>query len=153
MEKRPGQPRLKSKAFRLLIGLFAVLCLALIYLFQRVNYFEAITAGLHISTSGWSPTLVFVFNKTLRLILNDFACFLLILAIFRHRKYLHAAFFLFLVEIGILLPLYFVLKLNLEGTSEISSPLLSQIHRLIVNPTLMVLLMMGFVFQKLKGNP
>jgi hypothetical protein len=54
------------------------------------------------------------------------------------------------VEVFLLLPAYFIVKLTLEGDSEISSPLLSQIHRLIVNPLLMFLLMVGFVYQRVR---
>ena len=80
--------------------------------------------------------------------MNDFACLLLIYVFFEDKKYLKMGFWVFLIELLVILPIYLVLKLSLEGTSEISSPLLSQIHRLIVNPTLMILLMLGFVYQK-----
>ena len=77
------------------------------------------------------------------------ACFLLIYALFRHKSYLRVAFVVFLFEILILLPFYFSIKLYLEGDSEISSPLLSHLHRLIINPTLMILLIVGFFYQRL----
>jgi hypothetical protein len=54
----------------------------------------------------------------------------------------------FVVELFVVLPIYFLLKLNLEGASEISSPLLSFIHRLIVNPMLMVLTGIALAYQK-----
>jgi exosortase F-associated protein len=113
-----------------------------VYIFQRVNLTSVMdTSNLHPNTS-------FIVNRTLRMLLNDIACFLLIYAIFKERKYLKVAFWLFLAELFIVLPVYLVLKLLLEGDSEISSPLLSQIHRLIVNPTLMIVLIAGFVYQK-----
>lgn len=123
------------------MGLFSagIAILAAIYLFQRVNT-AAILGELH-------PNLIFIINRTTRLILNDFACLIIILAIFREAKYLKIAFWIFLLELLVILPLYFVLKLSLEGASEISSPLLSQIHRLIVNPMLMILLIAGFFYQ------
>lgn len=123
------------------MGLFSagIAILAAIYLFQRVNT-AAILGELH-------PNLIFIINRTTRLILNDFACLIIILAIFREAKYLKVAFWIFLLELLVILPLYFVLKLSLEGASEISSPLLSQIHRLIVNPMLMILLIAGFFYQ------
>jgi hypothetical protein len=40
------------------------------------------------------------------------------------------------------------IKLGWEGDSEISSPLLSFVHRLIVNPLLMFVLMAGLVLQR-----
>src|SRR5690606_7807853 len=94
--------------------------------------------------------VAFVVNKTCRLLLNDLACLLLIMAIFRERNYLQLAFYIFLFEVLILLPFYFLIKLTFEGDSEVSSPLLSQIHRVIVNPLLMFLLMAGFFYQRYK---
>lgn len=54
----------------------------------------------------------------------------------------------FLLELLIVLPFYMVAKLTLEGDSEISAPLLSFIHRLIVNPLLMMVLLAGLLYQK-----
>jgi len=51
----------------------------------------------------------------------------------------------FLAELFILLPVYFALKISLEGDAEISSPLLSQLHRMIVNPLLMLVLIMDYL--------
>jgi exosortase F-associated protein len=89
----------------------------------------------------------FIANRTVRFMLNDVACLLLITAIFNSKKYLALSFWVFLTELFILLPIYFLLKLSLEGDSEISSPLLSQLHRMIVNPLLMIVLIMGFFYQ------
>ncbi len=126
--------------FRALLLTGGIALLAAVYILQR-----------HIRLSGFEgmhPNVIFGVNRTVRLILNDLACFLIILAIFRETKYLKVAFGVFLVELLIILPVYLTLKLTLEGDSEISSPLLSQIHRLIVNPTLMILLMIGFFYQR-----
>ncbi len=123
----------------LLLGCGVTILLA-VYLFQRFNPWTGFE-GMH-------PNVIFGINRTVRLILNDLACLLIILAIFREMKYLKVAFWVFLVELLIILPVYLILKLSLEGDSEISSPLLSQIHRLIVNPTLMILLMIGFFYQR-----
>lgn len=84
------------------------------------------------------------------MVANDLACMILIVVFFREKKYLTAAWYLFVVELVVILPVYFLVKLSLEGASELSSPLLSQFHRIIVNPILMILLMAGFLYQKLK---
>lgn len=112
-----------------------------VYIFQRISL-AGLLGDLH-------PNVLFVINRTLRLILNDAACLLIILAIFKEAKYLKVAFWVFLVELLVILPVYLVVKLSAEGDSEISSPLLSQIHRLIVNPMLMILLIAGFLYQQL----
>lgn len=118
-----------------------VAILTAVYLFQRINL-----AGLLVDLH---PNLIFVINRTARLIVNDLACFLIIFALFWQKKYLKVAFWVFLTELLVILPVYLVVKLTLEGDSEISSPLLSQVHRLIVNPMLMILLIAGFFYQRL----
>lgn len=126
------------------IFLIGLLTLLGVYLFQRLN--PVIALG------DLPPNVIFMINRTARLILNDAACFLIILAIFKEAKYLKIAFCVFLVELLIILPVYFAIKLSMEGDSEISSPLLSQVHRLIVNPMLMILLMAGFFYQRFRSK-
>ncbi|WKZ61632.1 MAG: exosortase F system-associated protein [Cyclobacteriaceae bacterium] len=133
----------------ILIG-SALLVLVLVFVFQRFNYAVALTSFLPEGLQITQPNTVFIVNKTIRLVLNDVACMVLIYAWFKERKYLTLSFYLFLVEVCLLLPIYFIVKLSLEGDSEISSPLLSQIHRLIVNPLLMFLLMAGFIYQRVR---
>lgn len=132
---------------RVSLFIIAILILGAVYLFQQTNFFRFLAFLVPIGDDPSHPYTVFIVNKTFRLILNDFACLILIYVFFFEKKYLKIAFYLFLVEIIVLLPLYFTVKLFTEGDSEISSPLLSQIHRLIVNPTLMILLMAGFLYQ------
>ena len=83
----------------------------------------------------------------MRFLINDLACLALIVAIFNSSGYLRLGTLLFVLEFLVLLPLYFALKLTMEGDSEISSPLLSQLHRMIINPLLMIVLMLGFLYQ------
>ena len=130
---------LERKNFRVILACFAVTILATTYLFQRMDC--ATMIGID-SLNG-----KFIFNKSIRFLLNDGACLLLVIAFFNKPNYLRISAWVFLVEFVFLLPLYFVLKLWLEGNSEISSPLLSQLHRMIVNPLLMIVLVMGFVYQ------
>ncbi|HEU5290305.1 MAG TPA: hypothetical protein VFU05_06660 [Cyclobacteriaceae bacterium] len=135
-----------KKYFLIAISLSMLL---LVYLFQRVSFAGLINTFLPEAIQIINPNFIFAMNKTIRLILNDVACIIFIYAVFEKQLYLKAAYYLFLIELVLLLPLYLILKLNLEGDSELSSPLLSQVHRLIVNPLLMFLLMMGFVYQNL----
>ena len=133
--------------YRFLLIAGSLVALALIYIFQRVDYVNFIT-GIFGGEPSINPTVAFIINKTLRLVLNDLLCFLLIFALFREKKYMRIAFFVFCFELVVLLPVYFVIKLKVEGVSEISSPLLSQVHRLIVNPLLMVMLIVAFYYQR-----
>jgi exosortase F-associated protein len=137
----------KQKLYKISLITVSLLGLVVVYVFQRWDYLNAF-ARLFGSQTDFGPTASFVFNKTLRLILNDALCLLLIYTLFREKKYLRIAFLVFCFEFLFMLPLYLIIKLNLEGPSEISSPLLSQIHRLIVNPMLMLILIVGFYYQK-----
>jgi exosortase F-associated protein len=145
-----GNNHTLSKAARGALLLLALLLLVLIYVFQRTDFRTYLLEALDSREHVLHPYVFFVFNKTFRLMLNDACCFLLILALFGRGKYMKAAFYVFLFELLVLLPVYFLLKLNLEGDAEISSPLLSQLHRLIINPTLMFLLIIAFFYQRFK---
>lgn len=126
---------------RALVFSLCFLGLIIVYMFQQFNY-------THFFSSRITNThLIFIINKSIRLILNDTLCLGLIYAIYYDMRYVKVGSLIQLGEMFILLPLYFYFKLTIEGDSEISSPLLSQIHRLIVNPTLMILLMIGFYYQ------
>jgi len=127
----------------------ALLVLALVFVFQRFNYAVAFSSCLPQALQVENPYTIFIINKTIRLVLNDTACLVLIMVWFKQRQYLTLAFYLFLIEVLILLPLYFIIKLSLEGDTELSSPLLSQVHRLIVNPLLMFILIIAFYYQKI----
>jgi hypothetical protein len=136
---------MKDKTRMILIigaGLFA---LALVYVFQRTNYGMLLFEAFEIAPN---ENFIFVINKSLRLLANDLICFFMIFSIFKEKSYRQIAFVVFMLELFFILPFYLLLKLSLEGTSEISSPLFSFIHRLIVNPTLMILTGMALAYQK-----
>lgn len=122
--------------------------LLLVFLFQKVSYAAWWNAVVPSAVAVESANLVFIINKTIRLVLNDALCMLLIWGLFENRSYLRIALYLFLTELFLVLPLYFFFKLSLEGPTELSSPLLSQVHRMVVNPLLMVLLIAGFIYQR-----
>ena len=122
------------------------LVLILVYVLQQNSYFHLFFG----TTFETHPYTIFIFNKSIRLILNDTACLFIIYALFYDMKYVRLGGYVQLIEMFIILPFYFVVKLSIEGDSEISSPLLSQLHRLIINPTLMILLMIGFYIQNKK---
>jgi len=134
-------PRLQSETWARTVSFsLGVIILGLVYIFQRFSPAEIL--------GEFPPNVIFVINRTIRLILNDLACFLIIFALFKGKKFLKIAFIVFLAELLVILPVYLVIKLTMEGDSEISSPLLSQVHRLVVNPMLMFLLIAGFFYQQ-----
>ena len=123
----------------------AIAVLVLIYVFQRVDFFSLIFGGIFEQPHAYAR---FSFNRAFRMIVNDIACLCLIWVWFPERKFIRLAGVVFLIEVFIILPVYLWIKLSLEGDSEISSPWLSQVHRLIVNPLLMILLMIAFLYQR-----
>ncbi|GCC50588.1 exosortase F system-associated protein [Chryseotalea sanaruensis] len=123
--------------------LLSFLVLAGVYLLQDAfSLNQSLALGLSAETD-------FVLKKLIRIVLNDTAALVLIYAWFYDAKITRLAFLLQLVDTFILLPVYLVLKLSIEGTAEISVPLLSQLHRLIVNPTLIILLIPAIYFQRI----
>ena len=118
----------------------ACLGVAATFLFQDFSF---------INELGISETNLFIVKKVLRVVLNDLFMLLFIGAWFREKKITRLAIAVQLIDSLILLPVYLYFKLSWEGTSEISAPLLSQFHRLIINPTLMILLIPAVYFQKI----
>ena len=118
--------------------------LALMFLLQNLDWLKLIC------NCSNSPSVQFIVNKTVRVLVNDSFMLLFIHAWFFNRNITSLAWKLQLIDSIILLPAYLAFKLCIEGASEISSPLLSQWHRLIVNPTIMLLLIPAIYFQRLK---
>jgi exosortase F-associated protein len=125
----------------------AIAGLAVVFLFQNVDVVAAIC------NCQADPDIHFAVKKFTRVLLNDTFMLLIIHAWFYDRKITRIAWYVQLVDMFVLLPLYLLIKLQVEGDSEISSPLLSQFHRLIVNPTLMVLIIPAVYYQRLTAGP
>ena len=123
----------------------AAVGLATVYLFQRVDYAGIITETL--LWPGVSPEVAFVINKTLRMVVNDLLCLVIIRAWFADERATRLAWWVFGFELVVLLPVYLTVKLWLEGPTELSVPWLQQLHRLIINPLLMGLLMVALLYQ------
>lgn len=130
--------------FRLVVVAAALAGLGLIYLFQHTDFLFLVTGKAFISEYH------FIFNRMIRILVNDSCMLVLIYAIFQDQKAVKLAFYIQLIDLFVLFPVYLMLKLPGEGVSELSSPFLSQFHRLIVNPTLMVLLIGGIYYQKVR---
>lgn len=124
-------------------GIVALTGLGLVYLFQYTDFLYLF------SGAEFAPEYHFMVNRLVRIFAND--CFMLVLiyAIFMEPKVVRLGFYVQLIDLLVLFPLYLSIKLPTEGISELSSPFLSQFHRLIVNPTLMVLTIGGIFYQKL----
>ena len=131
---------------RILYTTLAILALISIYLFQRVDYAKYFFSIFTSETP--SPNTQFIVNRTFRYLFNDLAVILLLWALFQNKPLIKIAFALQLIGLFIILPIYLYFKLTLEGPSELSSPLLSFIHRIVVNPILMLLLIPAYYYQQ-----
>ena len=112
--------------------------LVLVFLFQRVDL---------MSLLGWpaSNTTIFIVNRTVRFLLNDALTIGLIYALFRERKYVIFAFAVQMLEMVFLLLPYFVIKVHYPSYN---GPLISFLHRLVLNPLLLLLLIPAFYSQR-----
>jgi exosortase F-associated protein len=134
------QAFLKSRV-RIVLMVIALAGLMIVFLFQQVDILRWLDIQTH-------PYIHFSVKKTWRLILNDTFMLLVIHAWFYNRSVTQFAWKLQMLDTLLLLPLYLFLKLTLEGDSELSSPLLSQLHRLIINPVLMILVIPAVYVQQ-----
>jgi len=131
---------------RILLMIAAIFGLGMVYLFQRVDVLEICTS------CTFHPYTHFAVKKVLRVLLNDSFMLLFIHALFRDPSVTRLAWYVQLVDTLVLLPIYLIIKLWYEGDIETSIPLLSQLHRLIVNPTLMVLLIPAVYYQRSRAT-
>jgi exosortase F-associated protein len=123
--------------FRWLTGVAAVSGLVLVFLFQHVDLISGHLAG----DTMW----VFVVNRTIRFLANDFLTILLIYALFFERKYVIFALWVQAAGLVFVLIPYFILKFQFP---RYNGPLISFLHRLVLNPTLLLLLIPAFYYQR-----
>ncbi|MBS1949720.1 MAG: hypothetical protein OJF59_002655 [Cytophagales bacterium] len=126
-----------------ILATFSIVGIVFVYLFQDFPFL----ATLIVSEQG-----LFVGRKLLRVILNDLFMLLFIAVWFKDKQVTRLALLIQLIDSFVLLPIYLYYKLSTEGVSEISDPFLSQFHRLIINPTLMILLIPAVYFQKISSK-
>src|SRR5688572_24045726 len=122
---------------RIFIGFFCVAGLVFVFLFQRIDiagYF-----GIE------SITQKFLINRSIRFIVNDGLAIGLIYALFQERKYVMFAIYVQLAGMVVFLFPYFILKIYFPSYN---GPLISFLHRLVLNPTLLMLLIPAFYYQK-----
>jgi len=122
-------------------GIVCAFGLVIVFVFQQYNFARA--CGVHATASQ------FFFNKTVRFFLNDALAIGLVWSIFRIKKYVVFALWVQLTGCLLILIPYFILKFYFPSYD---GPLLSYLHRLIMNPTLLLLLIPAFYYQQLVGR-
>jgi exosortase F-associated protein len=129
---------MKKQLKRWLIGFACVAGLVFVYLFQKLDPAGAISPGL-------TAIHKFLINRTIRFLLNDAFMIGLIYALFVEKKYVIFALWVQLAGVILFLIPYFVLKMYYPGYN---GPMISYLHRLILNPTLLLLLIPAYYYQK-----
>jgi exosortase F-associated protein len=118
-----------------------VLCaagLVFTFIFQRFDtatYFNLADAPIH----------KFIINRTMRFFLNDIFAIGLIYALFPEKKYVIFSIYVQVVGIFLFLIPYFILKIYWPSYN---GPLINFLHRLILNPILLLLLIPAFYYQQ-----
>jgi exosortase F-associated protein len=122
---------------RVFIGSFCVAGLVLVFLFQRIDIAGALGAESIIHK--------FLINRSIRFLVNDALAIGLIYALFMERKYVIFSVYVQLAGMVLFLFPYFILKIYYPAYN---GPLISFLHRLILNPTLLMLLIPAFYYQR-----
>ena len=120
-----------------MVGTLSILGLIMVFLFQRYN-----VAALF----GIDDKLVtFLVNRTVRFFLNDLFAIGLIFALFPFRKYVIFSIWVQVAGVIFLLIPYFILKVFFV---DYNGPMISFLHRLVLNPLLLFLLIPAFYYQR-----
>lgn len=102
-------------------------------LHYKVEYAESI--------NPWA----FSINKACRYILNDLFAISIIYGLFGESRYVRFAIYVLLAGLFLLVPLYIFLYL---AQPQGFSSMLSHLHRIVMNPVLMMLMIPALYFQK-----
>jgi len=127
---------------RWVIGVLSACGLAAVFLFQRMDV--AFILGI-----GEPAIQRFLINRTIRFLMNDAFAIGLIYALFAERKYVIFSLYVQLAGVVLFLIPYFILKIYLP---TYNGPMISFLHRLILNPTLLMLLILAFYYQKYRRS-
>ncbi len=114
-----------------MVGLLAV------YLFQKqINMF---------ASSIFDGFSAFAFGRGIRFILNDIFVIIMIYGLFPRREYVIFALLVQVAGILFILFPYLILKYSMPGYN---GPLISFLHRLVLNPLLMLMLIPAFYLKE-----
>jgi len=137
---------------RILFILVGAIGLFLVYFFQHyLDFHSVLFKGEWPQELNYSSdfkqveSIPFIVNKLGRYLLNDLFTIAIIYGLFYEKKYLRFAFLVLLFGLIVLLPSY--LFLYLAKPVGFSS-LLSHLHRIVLNPVLMMLLIPAYFYQR-----
>jgi len=133
------------KTIRIILFFTSAIGLCVIFLLQHFSYAYYILRLIGVAYEHASPTLIYSINKSIRFVLNDAMALLMIYSLFEEKKYVIVGFVVQLFGMLILLPAYLILHNYFFYETRIW---LSFLHRLTLNPVLLMLLIPAFFYQK-----
>lgn len=128
-----------SSPLRWLMFFFGISGLFVVYLLQDFSYADAIVGPLE---DRWTA---FIWNKIFRFMFNDVFTLCVIFSLFFERKYMLFAIYVQLFGLLVLLPTYLGIKFYWGDTYR---NLDANLHRVVMNPVLLMLLIPAFFIQK-----
>lgn len=133
---------------RLAIIAIGAVGLVLMYTLQRQLFYDPLQDFVYNSVIDNRPQIdavKFIVGKVVRYVLNDVFAIFILMGIFADKKYLRLAVGVFLFGLVVMLPIYFIAVFYF--LPEVFS-FLNHIHRLILNPVLMLMLIPAIYYQK-----
>ena len=126
--------------------------LALVYVGQKKLFYDPFLDFIYNPVSDNYPDLAigkYVLSKILRFLANDGLAILIIYGFFGPGKYVKFAAYVLLFGLLALLPIYLVLVIFYYQETY---AFLNHLHRLVLNPVLMMLLIPAFYMQKVNAE-
>ncbi|MFM8316741.1 MAG: exosortase F system-associated membrane protein [Bacteroidota bacterium] len=128
------------------IGLFLAMGLVLVasYHYRDFSWIKLITSGQAVAATDPALSSSAILNKVLRYLVNDMAALGIIYALFAKPSYVRLGWWIMWFGLGFLLPLYYMGLWLLPPSLHIA---LSYLHRLVMNPVLLMLLIPALYYQ------
>lgn len=136
--RRAKESMNSQKLTRISIAACCLIGLVGVFIFQRID----ITGAVWFQAT---PIQRFLVNRAIRFLINDALTVGLIYAIFAEKKYVIFSLWVQLAGFLLFLVPYFILKIYFPSYN---GPLISFLHRLILNPMLLLLLIPAFYYQR-----
>ena len=132
----------KYRRIALFLAMGGVLVVS--YHYRDLSWIMLITSGQAVAATDPALSWSAILNKVLRYLVNDMAALGIIYALFAKPSYVRLGWWIMWFGLGFLLPLYYLGLWLLPPSQGIA---LSYLHRLVMNPVLLMLLIPALYYQ------
>jgi len=132
----------KHRRIALFLAMGGVLVVS--YHYRDLSWIKLITSGQAVAATDPALSWSAILNKVLRYLVNDMAALGIIYALFAKPSYVRLGWWIMWFGLGFLLPLYYLGLWLLPPSQSIA---LSYLHRLVMNPVLLMLLIPALYYQ------